>query len=83
MYDGFVMGGGAGVSIHAPVRIATENTVFAMPETAIGFFPDHGASYFLPRLRPAGLGVYLGLTGARVVGQATVRDGLCRVYATS
>jgi len=68
LIDGFVMGGGAGVSVHGQFRIATENTVFAMPETAIGFWPDVGASFFLPRLG-GGLGMYLGLTGARLVGQ--------------
>lgn len=62
------MGGGAGVSIHAPFRIATERTVFAMPETAIGYFPDVGASFFLTRLVDYQLGVYLGLTGARLCG---------------
>lgn len=62
------MGGGAGVSVHAPFRIATERTVFAMPETAIGYFPDVGASFFLTRLVDYQLGVYLGLTGARLYG---------------
>lgn len=66
--DGFVFGGGAGLSIHGQFRIATENTVFAMPETAIGFWPDIGASFFLPRLE-GGLGYYLGLTGTRLKGQ--------------
>lgn len=61
------MGGGVGISIHGQYRIATENTVFAMPETAIGFFPDVGGSFFLPRLEGA-LGMYLGLTGARLKG---------------
>ncbi|KAL6565789.1 3-hydroxyisobutyryl-CoA hydrolase 1 [Orobanche hederae] len=48
--NGIVMGGGAGASIHGRFRIATENTLFAMPETALGLFPDVGASYFLSRL---------------------------------
>uniref|UniRef100_A0A452YPX6 3-hydroxyisobutyryl-CoA hydrolase n=1 Tax=Aegilops tauschii subsp. strangulata TaxID=200361 RepID=A0A452YPX6_AEGTS len=50
LLTGIVMGGGAGVSIHGRFRVATENTVFAMPETALGLFPDIGASYFLSRL---------------------------------
>jgi len=59
------MGGGVGVSIHSPIRVATENSLFAMPETAIGFFPDVAGSFFLPRLNN-GLGMYLGITGARL-----------------
>lgn len=61
------MGGGVGLSVHAPFRIATENTMFAMPETAIGFFPDVGGSFFLPRL-DGQLGTYLGMTGKRLNG---------------
>jgi 3-hydroxyisobutyryl-CoA hydrolase len=65
--DGITMGGGVGLSVHAPFRIATENTVFAMPETTIGFFPDVGASFFLPRLDGA-LGTYLALTSEQIKG---------------
>jgi enoyl-CoA hydratase/carnithine racemase len=74
LIDGICMGGGIGVSVHAPYRVASEHAVFAMPETAIGFFPDIGASFFLPRL-PGRLGTYLGLTGARVVGPDAVHAG--------
>ena len=63
--DGVVMGGGAGISVHGSHRLVTEASVFAMPETAIGFFPDVGGSYFLPRL-PGRIGLYLGLTGIRL-----------------
>ena len=56
IWDGIVMGGGAGLSIHGNSRIATENAKFAMPETAIGFFPDVGGSYFLSRI-PNNLGL--------------------------
>lgn len=62
------VGGGVGLSIFAPFRIATERTVFSMPETSIGYFPDVGASYFLPRL-DGEIGLYLGLTGAQVKGR--------------
>jgi len=65
--DGITMGGGVGLSIHAPFRIATENTLFAMPETTIGFFPDVGGSFFLPRL-DGEIGTYLALTSERLRG---------------
>jgi len=65
LLDGITMGGGVGISVHGSHRVATERLSFAMPETAIGFFPDVGGSYFLPRLTN-GLGNYLGLTGARL-----------------
>ncbi|MGB9426630.1 MAG: enoyl-CoA hydratase/isomerase family protein, partial [Methylocella sp.] len=61
--DGIVMGGGAGISVHGSHVIAGEHFTFAMPETGIGFFPDVGATFFLPRL-PGNAGVYLALTGA-------------------
>jgi enoyl-CoA hydratase len=63
--DGITMGGGAGISINGAFRIATERTLFAMPETAIGLFPDVGATRFLNRC-PGRIGRYLGLSGARL-----------------
>lgn len=57
--------GRVGISIYGSHRIVTENTLFAMPESAIGFFPDVGASFFLPSL-PDHFGIYLALTGARI-----------------
>lgn len=65
--DGVTMGGGVGLSVHAPFRIATERTLFAMPETKIGLFPDVGGSFFLPRL-DGQIGTYLALTSDRLVG---------------
>ena len=65
LIDGIVMGGGVGVSFHGSHRVMTENAVFAMPEVGIGFFPDVGASHFLPRLKGS-FGRYLGLTGVRI-----------------
>ena len=65
---GVVMGGGVGLSVHTPVRVGTEKTLFAMPETGIGLFPDVGAGHFLPRIKQPGLGMFLGLTGERLKG---------------
>ncbi|KCZ89482.1 enoyl-CoA hydratase/isomerase family protein [Hyphomonas johnsonii] len=65
--DGVTMGGGVGLSVHGSHRIATERTVFAMPETGIGLFPDVGGGWFLPRLAGE-LGTWLALTGARLKG---------------
>lgn len=64
LLHGISMGGGLGVSIHGSYRVADPNTIMAMPETGIGFFPDVGSSYFLSRI-PGEFGVYLGLTGHR------------------
>lgn len=75
LVDGICMGGGVGVSVHGSARVATEAAVFAMPEIGIGFFPDVGASYILPRLRGA-TGMYMALTGTRVSGADAVRVGL-------
>jgi enoyl-CoA hydratase len=63
--DGITMGGGAGVSVNGAYRVATEGTMFAMPETGIGLFPDVGATRFL-NLCPGQIGRYLGLTGVRL-----------------
>ncbi len=65
LINGIVMGGGVGVSVHGRQRVCGEGTVFAMPETGIGLFPDVGGTHFLPRL-PGELGMYLGLTGMRL-----------------
>ncbi|EOA14688.1 hypothetical protein CARUB_v10027960mg [Capsella rubella] len=80
--NGIVMGGGAGVSVHGRFRIATESTVFAMPETALGLFPDIGASYFLSRL-PGFFGEYVGLTGARLDGAEMLACGLATHFVPS
>lgn len=63
--DGVTMGGGVGISVHGTHRIATEATLFAMPETAIGMFPDVGGTHLLGTM-PGGLGNWLALTGARL-----------------
>lgn len=77
VWKGVVMGGGVGLSIYGSHRIATETTVFAMPETSIGFFPDIGASYFLSHyVKAPGLGLYLGMTGHRLNGADVLKTGL-------
>jgi enoyl-CoA hydratase len=73
--DGIVMGGGVGISEPADIRIATERTTYAMPETGIGLFPDVGGGWFLPRL-PGQTGVWLALTGARLKAADTVELGI-------
>ncbi|KAL8340577.1 hypothetical protein RB601_006596 [Gaeumannomyces tritici] len=80
--DGITMGGGVGLSVHAPLRIATERSVFAMPETDIGFFPDVGASFFLPRMDGA-VGTYLALTSDRLKGVDVFYTGIATHYMHS
>lgn len=80
--DGIVMGGGVGISEPAEVRIATERTTYAMPETGIGLFPDVGGGWFLPRL-PGQTGVWLALTGARLKAADTVYLGIHSHYLPS
>lgn len=82
MMDGITMGGGVGVSIHGRFRVVTERTLFAMPETGIGFFPDVGGGYFLPRC-PGMIGMYLGLTGARIKAADCLYAGLATHGAQS
>jgi len=83
IWDGITMGGGVGVSIHGAYRVATENTIFAMPETSIGFFPDVGGMWFLPRLPTKGLGLYLALTGKQLSGAECAYFGLATHYVPS
>ncbi len=77
LLDGIVMGGGVGVSVHGSHCVATEKTMLAMPETAIGLFPDVGGSYFLSRL-PDGVGMFLGLTGQRLGPSDVVALGIAQ-----
>jgi enoyl-CoA hydratase len=77
--DGVTMGGGVGLSVHAPFRVATERTLFAMPETGIGLFPDVGGGWFLPRLHGQ-TGIWLALTGTRLKAGDAVRSGVATHY---
>lgn len=82
LVDGIVMGGGVGVSLHGSHRVAGDKYVFAMPEVGIGFFPDVGATYALPRLHGR-MGEYLALTGARIKAADAVALGLATAYVPS
>jgi enoyl-CoA hydratase len=80
--DGVTMGGGVGISVHGSHRVATERTLFAMPETGIGLFPDVGGGWFLPRLGPP-LGMWLALTGERLKGGDVCAAGVATHFAES
>src|SRR6476660_7455086 len=80
--DGIVMGGGMGISQGANLRVVTERTKMAMPETNIGLFPDVGGGYFLSRC-PGRLGEYLALTGHAISGADAVAAGLADVFVMS
>ncbi len=82
LVDGYCMGGGLGLAMHGPFRVVTENAVLAMPETAIGFFPDVGCTYVFPRM-PRRVGWYLGLTGYRMDAADALWCGLATHYVPS
>ncbi|TSD77083.1 enoyl-CoA hydratase/isomerase family protein [Pseudomonas sp. KBS0710] len=75
LMDGFVLGGGMGLVQGADLRVVTERSRLAMPEVAIGYFPDVGGSYFLSRI-PGELGVYLGVTGVQIRAADALYCGL-------
>ena len=82
LMDGITMGGGVGVAVHGDHRIVTERTVFAMPETGIGLYPDVGGTYFLPRC-PGQIGMFMGLTGARLKAADCLYAGVGTAYMSS
>lgn len=82
LLNGLTMGGGVGISLHGSHPVATERFCVAMPETSIGFFPDIGASYLLSRL-PKHIGIYLGLTGARLNAREAQATGLVHTLINS
>src|SRR5476649_2574687 len=82
LMDGFVLGGGMGLVQGADLRVVTERSRLAMPEVAIGYFPDVGGSYFLPRI-PGELGIYLGVTGVQISAADALYCGLADWYLKS
>lgn len=80
--DGVTMGGGVGISVHGTYRVATQNTLFAMPETSIGLMPDVGGGWFLPRL-PGQIGMWLALTGSRLKAADCLAIDLVTHFAES
>ncbi|MES1158821.1 MAG: enoyl-CoA hydratase/isomerase family protein [Terricaulis silvestris] len=80
--DGVTMGGGVGISMPARIRIATENTTYAMPETGIGLFPDVGGGWYLPR-KPGQIGMWLALTGARLKAADCIAAGIATHFVES
>ncbi|KIY65489.1 ClpP/crotonase [Cylindrobasidium torrendii FP15055 ss-10] len=77
--DGITMGGGVGLSSGAHFRIVTDNTMWAMPETNIGYTPDVGATHWLLQL-DGEIGTYLALTGERISGREVMNVGLATHY---
>lgn len=82
LMDGIVMGGGVGISAHGSHRIVTERTRLAMPETGIGYFPDVGGSWLLPRT-PGECGTWLGLTGNTVTAADAIYAGFADFFVPS
>lgn len=72
------MGGGVGISIHSKIRVASEKSVFAMPECKLGFFTDVGVTYLLAKLRN-NIGMYLGITGDRLKGEELYLTGILTI----
>lgn len=93
VWDGVVMGGGVGLSVHGKYRIATENTMFSMPECKLGLIPDVGSTWWIPRLKlysnwknksvVGGVGNYLALTGARLKADDLIYAGIATHYVKS
>ena len=82
LMDGFTLGGGMGLAQGADLRVVTERSRLAMPETGIGYFPDVGGSYFLPRI-PGELGIYLGVSGVQIQAADALYCGLANWYLDS
>ncbi|MBD8757098.1 enoyl-CoA hydratase/isomerase family protein [Pseudomonas coleopterorum] len=82
LLDGYTLGGGMGLAQAAELRVVTERSKLGMPEVAIGYFPDVGASYFLSRI-PGEVGTYLGVTGVQIEAADALYCGLADWYLES
>ena len=82
LMDGFTLGGGMGLAQGAELRVVTERSRLAMPETGIGYFPDVGGSYFLSRI-PGELGTYLGVSGVQIQAADALYCGLADWHVDS
>src|ERR1043166_9711931 len=82
LIDGIVMGGGFGVSVHGSHRVAGDRFAFAMPEVGIGFFPDVGGTWVLPRM-PHQTGTWVALTGDRLKTADAVATGIATHHVRS
>ncbi|BCJ06844.1 MULTISPECIES: enoyl-CoA hydratase/isomerase family protein [unclassified Pseudomonas] len=82
LMDGFTLGGGMGLAQGCDLRIVTERSRLGMPEVGIGYFPDVGGSYFLPRV-PGELGIYLGVSGSQIKAADALYCGLADWYVDS
>jgi enoyl-CoA hydratase/carnithine racemase len=83
LWNGVIMGGGAGISVHGKYRVATENSLFAMPECSLGLFPDVGSLYWMPRKLKGGLPAYVALTGHRLNAEDMMYTGIATHYVPS
>jgi enoyl-CoA hydratase/carnithine racemase len=83
LWDGIVMGGGAGISVHGTYRVATEHSLLAMPECTIGLFPDVGSMWWMTRLLQRPVAHWMALTGARLQPGDLLYTGLATHYVPS
>lgn len=83
LWNGCVMGGGCGFSMFSEIRIATEKSIWAMPESSIGFFTDSGTSYHLNNMMDPSLASFLVVTGHKLIGKEIVKYGIATHYIHS
>ncbi|SOV79475.1 3-hydroxyisobutyryl-coenzyme A hydrolase, putative [Plasmodium sp. gorilla clade G3] len=80
IWNGYVMGGGLGISIYSKYKVINNNAIFAMPENKIGFFPDIGCCYFFRKYFGRNIGLHLGLTSLRLNEVDLINFNVCNNY---